>query len=220
MKMTRKRKWALAAVLGVLLAVPAAMVAARSGFEHAHYDVVESRDAFEIRRYAPRVVAEVTVIAQDGKAATSKGFRVLADYIFGNNIASDKVAMTTPVDRQQRASQKIAMTTPVDRSGQDGSWTVRFTMPSEYSLSELPRPNDARVQLREVAAASFAAVRFRGQLDERQVTERMAELQRAVVAAGLQAAADREPVFAQYDPPWTPNFLRRNEVMVELAPSS
>jgi hypothetical protein len=112
---------------------------------------------FEIRDYQAAVVAEVTVTG-DRREAASKGFRLLAGYIFGGNRRHQSIAMTAPV-AQERAGQKIAMTAPVTQTQQDGAWVVRFTMPSAYSLETLPEPNDPRVHLRVRGRSVFRAGR-------------------------------------------------------------
>lgn len=194
----------------VALAIPAMAAAAAARTEEPKYQVVAKHDAFEVRAYAPRLVAQVEVEG-DAKGATSAGFRVLADFIFGNNTAGEEVAMTAPVDR----SEKIAMTAPVDRSKQADTWTVTFTMPSKYTMETLPRPNDARVKIRELPKVRHAVARFSGRPKASEVDRRTRALERAVAEEGYTLAGT-PPVFSQYDPPWTPSFLRRNEVRVEL----
>lgn len=183
----------------------------RDRTEQPKYEVVKRHPDFEVRTYAPRIVAEVDVKGT-AKEATTKGFRVLADFIFGNNTAREKVAMTAPVDR----SERIPMTTPVDRSStKEGRWTVTFTMPAEYTMDTLPRPNDDRIRIRRVPPTRFAALRFSGNPKESKVQQYMSTLQAAVKDAGYQTP-NRPPVYARYDPPWTPGFMRRNEVLLEL----
>ena len=210
------RRWVHAAlVLSVVagLAAVSPTVYARS-VETPKYTLAAEQPEFEVRRYAPRIVAEVTVTG-DPDQATNAGFRLLADFIFGNNTARTEIAMTAPVDRT--ASEAIAMTAPVDRTAGDApeTWVVAFTMPSKYTLDSLPRPNDARVKIREVPGKTYAVVRFSGAPGERVVSRRMAELVAAVDAAGLTRTG-AAPTYARYDPPWTLGFLRRNEIFVEL----
>jgi hypothetical protein len=212
--MPRRRPWRIVASVGLVLAVPAGLFGLRFGYEHAQYSVVTDYGAFEVRRYAPRIVAEVTIDEPDAKRAASRGFSVLADYIFGNNVDEASISMTTPVDRR---SETIAMTTPVDTSSQGDGWTVAFTMPASYALHELPRPLDPRVRLREVPEARYAAVRFSGRADDARFMRRREQLRDDMRRAGLAARDERRVVYAQYDPPWTPGFLRRNEVMFELS---
>ena len=117
--------------------------------EEPKFTVSLHEGAFETRDYPAVVAAEVTVTG-DQKGAASKGFRLLAGYIFGGNTRRQSIAMTAPV-AQERAGEKIAMTAPVTQTPSDGAWVVRFTMPSRYSLATLPQPNDPRVKLRNIA---------------------------------------------------------------------
>ena len=191
------------------LGVPAlSNAAART--EEPKYTVSAKHDGFEVRKYAARIVAQVEVEGE-AKVATNKGFRILADFIFGNNAANAEVAMTAPVDR----SEQIAMTAPVDRAQTEDRWTVTFTMPSKYTLETLPRPNDDRVKIREVPPTRYAVAKFSGRPKPAEVARRMAALMEAVAEEGYTPSGT-PPVYSQYNPPWTPSFLRRNEVMLEL----
>lgn len=168
--------------------------------------------AFELRDYPGLVVAEVS-IAGDRRAASYKGFRLLAGYIFGGNTSRQSIAMTAPVS-QQPVGEKIAMTAPVTQTPAGDAWLVRFTMPSELALDTLPEPNDPRVHLRRLPATRMAVLRFSGLTGGRRVEAKEAELLAAARARNL--APDGPVTLARYDPPWTPWFLRRNEVMVAV----
>ncbi|ALL15336.1 heme-binding protein [Caulobacter henricii] len=169
--------------------------------------------AFEVRDYPALVVAEVTV-SGDQKQAAGNGFRLLAGYIFGGNRTKQSIAMTAPV-AQAPASQKIAMTAPVTQIQGSKTWVVRFTMPSAYSLESLPTPNDPRVQLRQLPPTRFAVLQFSGLARPEAVAARTVELESLVTARKLTAVGPA--ALAQYNPPWTPGFLRRNEVMIPIA---
>lgn len=204
--------------VGVSALAPEAL--ARGRVETPRYSVTASYAAFEVRRYEPRIVAEVVVEGQ-GQAASNAGFRVLADYIFGNNESRTAIAMTAPVDRQ---AEPIAMTAPVESTqaageGSEQRWVVAFTMPSKYTLDTLPRPRNPAVVLRELAPTSYAVVRFSGAPSEAKVQQRMDALAAALAAEGLRSAG-KAPTYARYDPPWTPGFMRRNEISIELIPDS
>jgi hypothetical protein len=168
---------------------------------------------FDIRDYPALVVAEVTVTGGQ-KDAASKGFRLLAGYIFGGNKRRQGIAMTAPVT-QQAVSEKIAMTAPVAQTQTaTGEWVVRFTMPSAYSLQTLPVPDDPRVRLRSMDPARFAVLRFSGLALPGDVEAKSNELLAQVKSRRLRTIG---PVsLAQYNPPWTLWFMRRNEVMVEV----
>ena len=206
------RIWRWLAALGVLivLAITGTTVMA---IEEPKFTLSSRDGAFEIRDYQGAVAAEVSV-SGDQKAAASKGFRLLAGYIFGGNTGQRKIAMTAPV-AQQPSSEKIAMTAPVTQIQKDGAWVVRFTMPSSFTLDTLPRPNNPQVHLRQLAAARFVVLRFSGLARPDTVAARTAELMAFVQARHLKAVGPAS--LAQYNPPWTPWFMRRNEVMVELA---
>ena len=186
--------------------------------EEPAFATVVKDGAFEVRDYPALVVAEVTV-SGDQKEAANKGFRLLAGYIFGGNKRRDSIAMTAPV-AQQPISEKIAMTAPVTQIQSAGMWTVRFTMPSSYTMDTLPEPNAPNVHLRSLPPARFAVLRFSGLARQGDVEAKSEELIAAVAAHHLRASG---PVsLAQYNPPWTLWFMRRNEVMiaVEAGPST
>lgn len=202
----------LAALLLVLLPVTAMAT------EEPKFSVVTKDGDFELRQYASMVVAETFV---DGSQddASSRGFRAIAGYIFGDNQRADKsaakIAMTAPVTlEKQDASQKIAMTAPVTVEQQGGRWRVHFVMPSEYTLADLPKPNNAAVTLREIPARRVAVLRFSGFVGEDKVATKTAELREWIVARGLTAAGAAQ--LARYDPPWALPFMRRNEILTEV----
>lgn len=197
----------------LLLAWAGAASRTASGVEEPKYRVALAEGAFEIRHYAPVVVAE-TVVEGDWRVAGNAGFRRLADYIFGGNDGGRKIAMTAPVS-QGRGGQKIAMTAPVAQERRGEKWVVAFTMPSAYTLDRLPVPDDPAVRLRPVGERRVAAIRFSGSWDEHRFEEKAAALRRWLESKGETAIG--EPVTARYDPPWTPWFLRRNEIHFELA---
>jgi DNA gyrase inhibitor GyrI len=191
----------------VLLGVPA-----MAAEEPAFTTVLHEGD-FEVRDYPALVVAEVTVTG-DQKETASKGFRLLAGYIFGGNIAKQSITMTAPVSQQ--SSEKIPMTAPVTQFPHAGAWTVRFHMPRGYTLARLPKPNDPAVQLREVPARRVAVLRFSGWADQKDFDAKTATLNDLIQSHHLRAAGPAS--LSQYNPPWTLWFARRNEVMIPLEP--
>lgn len=193
--------------------------------EQPKYTVLEQSGDFELRAYDPMIVAE-TFIDGDMDDASNQGFRRIAGYIFGKNSVqsgeSDKVAMTAPVTMQP-VSKKIAMTTPVTSTPafntSDGEqWRVHFVMPSEYSMSTLPVPDNPQVILREVPGSYFAALRFSGLVSDKKRAERTAELLRWVKERNITVIG--EPSLARYNPPWTLPFLRRNEILIQYIPEA
>ena len=186
--------------------------------EEPTFSVSMKEGAFEVRSYPALVAAQVSVTGARDEASNA-GFRLLAGYIFGGNTRKQSIAMTAPVVQAQAASEKIAMTAPVLQTsvpGQTNTWTVRFIMPKEYNLDTLPTPNDPKVQLMALPQARFAAVTFSGLAREDDVALRTAELNAYIAKHGLQATAP--PALARYNPPWTPWFMRRNEVLIALTP--
>ncbi|MGE5265970.1 MAG: SOUL family heme-binding protein [Deltaproteobacteria bacterium] len=174
---------------------------------------VEVRDGdFEIRRYAPVLAAEVTA-SGDRNTAIGAGFRLLADYIFGNNTKKQSIEMTAPVTQQR--SEKIAMTVPVTQQPAGSDWIVRFIMPADYTSETLPVPNDQRVRIVAVPEKRVAAVRFSGRSTDDNLSNHRSALEAWMKARGLKAAG--EPTVAFYNPPWSLPFLRRNEYLIELA---
>ena len=181
--------------------------------EEPRYTLVKAQGDFAIRDYPGLVVAEVTV-AGDRKQAASKGFGLLAGYIFGGNTRRQSIAMTAPVT-QQPGSEKIAMTAPVLQTGGKGEWVIRFIMPAGSTLETLPTPNDPKVHLRSLPPQRMAVVRFNGLARQPDVDERTEALSGFVKAQGLEPIGP--PALAQYDPPWTLWFQRHNEVMIPVA---
>ncbi|WP_219894831.1 SOUL family heme-binding protein [Aquisediminimonas profunda] len=183
-----------------------------SRVEQPKYAVVESDQSIEIRDYPAMIVAQVDVTGTRDKAI-GDGFRIIAEYIFGNNLSSKKVAMTAPVTQQ--ANEKIAMTAPVTQQGGGDSWQVRFIMPASFTMATLPKPKNPAVQLKEIASKRFAVIRFSGLAGEGSLKRQTDLLTEFVSARKLSAVS--APTYAFYNPPWTLPFLRRNEVMIEVA---
>jgi hypothetical protein len=181
--------------------------------EQPKYDVQAKDGVFEVRRYHPYTVAEVVVSGDQGEAVQT-GFRKLAGYIFGANRSKSKISMTAPV-AQTPQSEKIAMTSPVAQTpASPGRWTVQFMMPAAYTLESLPEPNDPDIRFRLEPAREMAVVTFSGVARGQSYWERAEALRRWLSARGLTASGSA--VLAQYDPPWTLWFMRRNEVLLEI----
>jgi hypothetical protein len=181
--------------------------------EEPRYSVEEVFDGFEVRRYAPRVVAETTVEGSF-KDSLNEGFHRLASYIFGANRAERRIEMTTPVGHR-RDHEKIPMTAPVGFTGEHSHHVVSFTMPAKFTMDSLPRPVDERIYLHHVPERRVAVMRFSGRADESVTAEKRRELLGRLAHQDL--VPDGEPVLAQFDPPWKPAFMRRNEIQIDLA---
>jgi hypothetical protein len=180
--------------------------------EEATYTVVENDGEFEIRDYAPHVLAETVVRGPFGRAG-NEAFRMLFRYISGDNRSRQKVAMTAPVS-QEPSGEKIAMTAPVGQQPAEGRWIVSFTMPASSTLETLPEPGDPQVTLRQVPARRMAALRYSGVWTETSYLRHKMKLESWVRTRGLRVAGD--PVWARYNPPFAPWFLRRNEILVPV----
>ncbi|HSP80058.1 MAG TPA: heme-binding protein [Myxococcaceae bacterium] len=210
-------KWVVgpAAILALLWAGRRVLVA--SHVEEPAYRVLGEQGGLELREYEPTIVA-VTEVEGGFRESLEEGFRRLAGYIFGGNRPGEDISMTAPVAMQRHPSEgegeRIAMTAPVSARREGQSWRITFVMPAEYTLETLPRPLDERVRLEPVPARKVAVLRFSGRATEEEAEARMAELRERLSRQGLRATG--EPVLAQYNPPWTPPFLRRNEILVPV----
>ena len=184
--------------------------------EEPKFILIEKENSFELRSYQPKIIAEVWVDG-DMSESSSNGFRLIADYIFGNNSTqsgkSVKIAMTAPVSVREE-SKKISMTAPVGIQKALNGWKVYFVMPSQYTLDTLPTPNNAQVSIRHVPAKRYAVLRFSGLVDEDKMGQKVKELNDWIVNKNLKPI--KSPELARYNPPWTLPFLRRNEIMVEV----
>ena len=182
--------------------------------EEVKYTVVVQQGKLEIREYAPTIVAEV-IVNDDFEDASGAAFRTLFNYISGDNTGRDKIAMTAPV-AQKPGPEKIAMTSPVGQRKSGDSWAVSFMMPDVYTMDSIPLPDDPSVTLREVPAHRAAAIRYSGTWSEKSYKKQLVLLQEWMEAEKLEATG--EPVWARYNAPFTPWFMRRNEILIPLDP--
>ncbi len=180
--------------------------------EEAAYKVLKKENNFEIRDYAPHILAE-TVVEGDLEEAGDKAFNRLFRYISGDNRSRDKMAMAAPVSQEQKG-EKIQMTAPVGQRSVQEKWAVSFMMPASYTLETLPEPEDPKVTLRQVPARRMAAVRYSGFWSEKNYLRYKLELESWIHERGLTVVGD--PIWARYNPPFTPWFLRRNEILIPV----
>jgi effector-binding domain-containing protein len=180
--------------------------------EEAKYKVVKKDNEFEIRDYTPHILAE-TIVEGDFEEAGNKAFNRLFRYISGVNRSRDKVKMTIPV-AQEPIGEKIEMTAPVGQQRFQERWAVSFMMPASYTLETLPEPEDPKVTLRQVPARRIAAVRYSGFWNEKSYLRYKLELESWIRERGLTVVGD--PIWARYNPPFTPWFLRRNEILIPV----
>lgn len=185
--------------------------------EEAQYTVVKKDKQFELREYSPHVLAETIVEQGNMQNAGNEAFRLLFRYISGGNQSRQKVAMTAPVS-QEPLREKIKMTAPVAQQRAKDGWVVSFMMPAAYTLETLPQPENPKVTLRQVPARRMAAVRYTGLWSEKSYLQHKLELESWIREEDLTVSG--EPVWARYDPPFTPWFMRRNEILIPVAKSS
>ena len=180
--------------------------------EEADYAVVEKEGDFELRQYELFIVAE-TIVDGDFSDVGNVGFRRLYDYISGNNQKKESISMTAPVTQEAR-SEKISMTAPVTQEREEGKWRITFMMPSQYTMKTLPEPLDPNVKLKQESERSVAAIRYSGTWSQKRYREKEARLFEWIEKRGFKAVG--EPIFARYNPPFMPWFLRRNEVLIPV----
>lgn len=199
--------WGIPAAVGVTMGGLDAMA-----IEEAPYTVMEKSGDFELRKYPATIVAE-TYVEGDFEDVGSEGFRRLATYIGGKNTKKSSIAMTAPVS-QEAGSEKIAMTAPVSQEQEGHRWRVAFVMPSSYTMDTLPRPDDDRITLTEKPPRVMAAIRYSGTWGQKRYNEHQAQLIGWIDGNGWEMAG--EPVWARYNPPFMPWFLRRNEILIPV----
>ena len=204
-----------AVAIALLLWVIGSYVVVRS-IEEPAYTVVERKDGYEIRQYAPHIVAKTTV-SGDYSQATNQGFRLIADYIFGNNTSRESIAMTAPVleSPTSNPSEKIAMTVPVLESlSGSATRTIAFVLPSKYTLETLPKPNNSAVILALIPARTIAALTFTWYPTASRVEAKKALLQNYLARDGKVMVGDIET--ARYNPPLSMPLTLRNEILIPV----
>lgn len=180
--------------------------------EETSYSVLATEGNFELRSYSSYIVAETTVEG-NFEAVGNEGFRRLAGYIGGKNRKKESISMTTPV-RQKPASEKIAMTAPVSQTGENGRWRITFMMPAAYTLETLPIPDDDRVELREEKEKTVAVILYSGTWSKKRYEDHEKKLMEWISTKGWKMVG--VPVWARYNPPFMPWFMRRNEILIPV----
>ncbi|MEN9649758.1 MAG: hypothetical protein RL094_725 [Candidatus Parcubacteria bacterium] len=190
-----------------------------SRVENTKYSVIESKSSYEVRLYPSHIVAQTTVKGTYGEALNT-GFSIIAGYIFGGNTKKESIAMTAPVVEKKSApssnptSESIAMTAPVVASVEGESHTISFAMPASYTLDTLPTPTDSRVQIVTIPEKKMAVMRFSWFRSDARVLAKKQELLDALKKDSAIVVGDVQ--YAGYNAPWTPPWMTRNEVMVEI----
>lgn len=183
--------------------------------EEPEFKLILEEGEFQIREYEPKIIAQVMI---DGgfDEASSKGFKLLADYIFGNNILegdSQKISMTAPVEMSPLA-ENLLMTSSIMDDDINNKWSINFVMPKEYTLDTLPMPNNSEVKIIKVPSEKYAVIVFSGLVRESSYAEKSELLSNYIKANNFMPQGNIK--IARYNPPWTLPFFRRNELMVKI----
>jgi len=183
--------------------------------ETPEYDVLQKDGNFEIRQYKDYITASVEV-KSNYRDAWNSGFRILADYIFGNNKSKTHIAMTAPVTEQNVTNEKLDMTAPVTSTVVDKGkkYIISFSMPAKYAMENLPEPVNKQIKLQKVKPFKAAAIIFRGYMNEKSAMKRAADLQLWMRQNNLSTKSTL--ILAQYNPPWILGPFRRNEIIAKL----
>ena len=206
--------WKLVAAMSFFVFCLASILFGRDvqAIEETKHEVIESEGDFELRQYPPHIVAE-TLVEGDFITVGNEAFRRLAGYINGQNRRKQTIPMTAPVS-QEADSVKIPMTAPVNQERAGEKWRIAFLMPAAYALETLPEPLDSRVELKKVPERLMAALKYSGTWSKSRYEVKQEQLMEWIERRGLKQIG--EPVFARYNPPFTPWFLRRNEVLIPV----
>lgn len=184
-----------------------------SRVEKTAYTVIETKNEYEIRLYPEHLVAQ-TVVKGSYNEALNEGFRIIAGYIFGGNTKKENISMTSPVIEKRSTSESIAMTAPVMATVDGESHTIAFGMPKSYTRETLPTPTDSRVQIVTIPEKKMATIRFGWIRTSSQVQSKKQQLLDALKNDNVTTIG--EPQYAGYNAPWTPLWMTRNEVLIEI----
>ena len=172
-------------------------------YEQPSYKVILEQDKFSIRDYSEVIVVETEVVASR-RDATSEAFRKLFRYISGNNEANLEISMTSPVAQ-----------TLTNQDGEIGeNWAVRFFLPRSLSEENIPQPSERGVAVVKLKAQKYGSVSFKGTQNDKKVSENLAKLEAFITENDYEVSGP--PVYAFYDPPFIPWFLRDNEILLPV----
>lgn len=180
--------------------------------EEAEYTVLLKEENLEVRLYEPHIVAE-TVVDTEFEDAGSEAFGSLFNYISGNNQSQQEIAMTAPVG-QVAEGQEIDMTAPLGQTQVDGKWVFSFMMPGSFTMQTTPKPRDERITIRQVPEQTMAAIEYSGFWSKSGYEKNKARLEEWIDKKGF--IIQGKPVWARYNAPFMPWFLRRNEVLIPI----
>ncbi len=185
-----------------------------SRVEQAAYHVISKNSDYEVREYPEHIVAETTINSSSFRGSMNSGFSIVAGYIFGANTKNTKISMTAPVVAQSKTSEKISMTAPVTVNMNTGSNVISFGMPRAYTMDTLPTPTDPRVKLRLVPKQKVAVLNFSWSRSETRVDKMKTKLLTYLKRDNIEVLGNIS--YAGYNAPWTPPWMNRNEVLVEI----
>lgn len=212
-------KWTLLIVILLVAGYFGFMAWTMRDVKTPDYTILKSDGGIEIRDYAPMLIAEVKIEGSQ-QEARSKGFRKLAAFIFGDNVSQSQrgaqnISMTAPVIQQ---SDKISMTAPVISQADvsQNTWLIQFVMPAHYTMQTLPKPVNKHIHIIEKPPRAVIALRFSGRATPEVIAKQQLKLDTYLSEHKLKTIG--KPSYAFYNPPWTVPFLRRNEILWQLAP--
>lgn len=197
--------------------------------ETPKFEVLHTSPDYEIRKYSPSIVAQVTYDPAQLGGYRDGGFSILANYIGAlgqpQNKKPEKIAMTAPVITQssESAAEKIAMTAPVitetasvaEKGDEAMMVTMQFVLPAKYNkVEEAPVPVDKRVVIREEVEKRYGVVRFSGVATDKVVENRVEKLKKSLERDGYKVVG--QFLLARYNPPWTLPAFRTNEIMIPI----
>jgi hypothetical protein len=199
-------------ILGLLIVWALGSYLVVTNIETPKYTVIQKKDGYEVRAYNSYIAAE-TIVSDSYSEASSAGFRIIADYIFGNNTANNKISMTAPV--VENSSEKIAMTAPVidTESGQENR-VISFILPSKYDMESLPKPNNSKVVLIEVPERTVAVLSFTWYPTVSRIEKKKTELLTLLERDGITATGAIQT--ARYNPPLSMPLTLRNEIIIPI----
>ena len=208
----KKKIFVAILLIVVVLVFGAAMIGPiMSNVEVPAYKIVKKEQNIEVRQYPPLIIAEVKT-AGSRQASIGDGFRILADFIFGNNEGEKQLSMNGPITQQEGI--KIAMTAPVQQEKTDAEWATSFIMPSKFSIDTIPNPINDRIKIIQIPSKRYAVITFSGRSTEENLTKHTNELGKYMNGSSYSKVGNAK--YAFYNPPWTLPFLRRNEVQFEI----
>ena len=186
-----------------------------AAIEKPEYKVVFVDGAVEYRLYQSFIVAETEIIGLESwKDASNEGFSRLFKYITGDNNGEEKIAMTAPVQQSKIQAEDVVFNQAEPLTTKSG-WKVGFMLPSSYSIVDAPMPEDERIEIRTVPEKLVAAIRYSGRWTTRNFDKYESRLMAALMEENIEILGESETAF--YNPPFVPPFMRRNEILVEVA---